>query len=291
MAKLNKTNLLIRARRGTEAQILNTSPVPYQKEGEIAYATDTGQFYVSDGTRFLRIPTTDVNGDLYILDNDKFFFGTGKDMSIYYDGTKGLIKTDEVVASDLNISCGTDKTIELQETVYDDKNIPFDNARVPAANNPTWSSFQGNLNAYTFGINDYLEITSELFHKYKEGTDLEPHVHWVTNGSDVDDRTVKWEIEYTLANMDSTDGVGDAFPSTTVTSAETTIPASTPDLTHMYTPLSTITGTSLKIGAYIKARIRRIASTGTEPTNDPFGLALGIHYQANTIGSRKLADK
>ena len=53
MAKLNKTPLQIRAKRGTEAQITETSPVPYQLEGEIAYATDTKEFYVSDGTNFV----------------------------------------------------------------------------------------------------------------------------------------------------------------------------------------------------------------------------------------------
>ena len=194
-------------------------------------------------------------------------------------------------ANDLLIKCATNKTLVLDKVVYDDVNAPFDSARVPAANNPTWSSFQGNLNAYAFGIDDYLEITSETFHKYKEGTDLVPHIHWVTNGLDGADRTVKWEIEYSIANMDSTDGVGDAFPSTTVTSTELVIPANTPDLTHMITSLTAITGTSLKIGAYVKARIRRIASTGTEPTADPFGLAMGVHYQVDTIGSRFLADK
>ena len=66
MAKLNKTPLQIRAKRGTEAQITETSPAPYQLEGEIAYATDTKQFYISNGTKFLRVITTDTNGNVGI---------------------------------------------------------------------------------------------------------------------------------------------------------------------------------------------------------------------------------
>jgi len=66
MTRLNKTPLTIRAKRGTEAQITATSPAPYQLEGEIAYATDTKQYYVSDGTRFLRVVTADVNGNVGI---------------------------------------------------------------------------------------------------------------------------------------------------------------------------------------------------------------------------------
>ena len=174
---------------------------------------------------------------------------------------------------------------------YDDVNSPFDAARVPAANNPSWSSFQGNLNAYVFDVNDYLEITAELFHKYKEWWDIQFHVHWVTNWLDWTDRWVEWEIEYTIANMDATDWVWDAFPSTTVVSAETTIPANTPDLTHMYTDITTISWNSFKIWTYIKARVRRIAAVWTAPTNDPFWLALWMHYEVNSIWSRFITSK
>ena len=51
MSDLFNRPITIRAKRGTEAQITAT-PAPYQVEGEIAYATDTKQFYVSDGTAF-----------------------------------------------------------------------------------------------------------------------------------------------------------------------------------------------------------------------------------------------
>ena len=44
-------------------------------------------------------------------------------MSIYYDGTDANIKTNEVAPSDLIISCGTDKTLELEEIVWDDQQV------------------------------------------------------------------------------------------------------------------------------------------------------------------------
>jgi len=53
MAKLNKTPLTIRAKRGTEAEI--TSYTGYQLSGEIAYATDTEAFFVSNGTTFVPV--------------------------------------------------------------------------------------------------------------------------------------------------------------------------------------------------------------------------------------------
>ena len=176
-------------------------------------------------------------------------------------------------------------------TVWDDIICPFDSARVPAANAPTWATFQGNLNAYTFGVNDLLELTAELLHGYKHGSTIEFHIHWATNGVGGTDRAVKWEIEYTIANMDSSDGIGDAFPATTVVSQEVTIPAGTADLTHMYTSVADVALGSGEIGAIVKFRIRRIAAAGTDPDYDPFGIQVGIHYESDTIGSNSESSK
>lgn len=54
MAKLNKTDLRLRAKRGTESQI-TSCPDYLQREGELAYATDTESFYISNGTQFVLI--------------------------------------------------------------------------------------------------------------------------------------------------------------------------------------------------------------------------------------------
>lgn len=172
-------------------------------------------------------------------------------------------------------------------TVFDDIFIGFSGARVPAANQPSWTTFVGNLNQYTFDVNDYLELSAtEIEHSYKEGSDIEIHIHWATNGTDVSDRTVKWEVEYSIANM-----ITGAFSSSTVVSVEDTIPAGTADRTHFYTNISEITGTGFKIGANFIARVRRIASSGTEPSSDPFGLMLGLHVEKDTIGSRQESSK
>ena len=57
MAKLNKTPLAIRAKRGTASQI--ESYTGYHLEGEFAYATDTNALYMSDGVSFNKIGPVD----------------------------------------------------------------------------------------------------------------------------------------------------------------------------------------------------------------------------------------
>lgn len=164
--------------------------------------------------------------------------------------------------------------------------IPLLNQRTGGANQPSLTAFQGNIYQLTFAVNAYVYGNYEILHEYAEGTNLEPHVHFATNGTDTTDRTVKYELEYSIANGH------EAFQAATIISAETVIPANTPDRTHFIAfDFPAIVGTGLKIGAYITYRFRRIASTGTEPTGSPFALTLGFHVLQDTLGSGNVGTK
>lgn len=206
------------------------------------------------------------NGSIFVEPPHGIRFGNGVSYSVFeYDGTLKFVD---------------------DATVWDDIFIGFAGARVPAANAPSWTTFIGNIGQYTFAVNDYLPLSAvEIEHSYEEGTDFELHVHYATNGVDVDDRTVKWEIEYSLANINN------VFPASTVVSAEDTISAGTADRTHKYLSVATVTGTGVEMGSAIVMRVRRIASSGTEPSNDPFGLMVGVHIKKNTVGSRAILSK
>lgn len=176
-------------------------------------------------------------------------------------------------------------------TVYEDINAGFSGAKVPAVNAPTWATLVGNLSAYQFAVNDYLTIEPrEIEHAWREASQIEFHVHWITGVSDGTARGVKWEIEYAWANMLASGGTT-AFGTSTVISAETTIAASTPIRTHIYTSVGTLTPTGGKIGAYLLMRVRRIAATGTAPSVNPFGMAAAMHIECDTTGSRTTAGK
>jgi hypothetical protein len=158
---------------------------------------------------------------------------------------------------------------------------------------PTLATFTGNINRYTFAVNDIAEIdTSELIHRWKEGSSVEFHVHWATNGNnDATVRGVKWEIDYTWAN---TEGAGGTivFAAATTVSAETSIPANQVGLTHKYTSVVTITPTGGKIGAGMCLSLKRIASvTNVAPANNPFCLMVGAHIEQDTLGSRTTTAK
>lgn len=170
---------------------------------------------------------------------------------------------------------------------YNDLFFPVSGARVPAANAPTWSTFTTNTKEYTFAIDDYIDLgAGEVLHDWKEGTDLEVHLHIATNGSDTGDTAVKYNIHYTLADM------GEVFAAEATISTQYTIPGGTADKTHLYIDIDTISVPTYKIGTNIKIRVERVDVTAaSDPGGDPFVLMVGIHYQVDSLGSRLEGSK
>jgi hypothetical protein len=213
------------------------------------------------------------------------------DSTLDHDAISGGSGTIPVLSSSgylLSSGVGINELLKkvFNPIYYNDLYIGLESAKTPASNAPTWSTFTTNLNAYTFDIDDYFDLsTTELLHGWEEGTDIELHIHWATNGSNVDDRKVKWQIFYSWGDN------GEVFSAESNSENESTITGGTTSLTHLYTSIGTISGANYKIGSIIKMRIKRIASTGTEPTADPFGLMVGIHYRINTIGSLNQSSK
>ena len=240
-------------------------------------------------------------GDSFLT--DKLFFGqTDGTIGIYSQANSflDLFADGAVRIGDSSAGAPTnytefesDGTIRFNgaATVFNDIVVPLSSARVPASNAPSWVSFIGNLNAYTYGLNDFQEFSTELAHSYKDGSTIQFHVHGAVNGSNVDERKIKFEIEYTIADIPPENGFGDVYPVVATPNGELTIPASTTDLTAFSIDIGDDTTGNFVQGAIVKGRVRRIASTGTEPTSDPFLTEVGIHIESDTIGTRTATAK
>lgn len=199
------------------------------------------------------------------------------------------IKTDATTPTDLTVYTGADKTIVLNETVWDDfPPNPIVAAKL-GSSAPTLATFVTDIEQYTFdATNDYVIGSTEIPHNWKEGTVIYPHIHWATNGLDATARGVKWQLKWT---------VGDAlevFSAQVTSTVDATIPASTTDRTHYISEFTTtLDGTNLKIGAVICWRLDRIATAHANgaPTSDPFALSIGFHGEMDTVGSRGRTSK
>jgi hypothetical protein len=226
--------------------------------------------------------------DILLPDNEKAYFGTGSDADIYYDGTDFWTHTDLVAPSDWNIDCGTDKTIELQETVWEDVQFPISDGRTSAANYPDWDALTTNTKEYAFDVDDYIDLSSnELIHKWKEGTTGNFHLHLSipTANSSGSSEYAKWTAYIAYVNS------SDIWTETSLT-AEQEIPDGSSALQNFYLDLGDVSFAGLLIGTQVKVRLKRIAATGgTEYSSSVFAHQVGCHIECNTLGSRTEAVK
>jgi hypothetical protein len=177
-------------------------------------------------------------------------------------------------------------------TVWDDIQFIATSGKVPASHYPAWTTWNGDFSAYTFAVDDYIDLgAKEVMHGYKEGTDLYPHLHWVVNGTDANERAVKWELVYSTSPSSESSPYTYVFPAPQTLSAEVTLQAGVTDRTSIYQEMGTISGSGLKTGSLIRLRIRRVTAAGTAPSNNPFGFEVGVHTELDTIGSRTRTGK
>ncbi len=221
-------------------------------------------------------------------DNTKIITGEESDMSVYYDGTDGYIKTNEVTDSDLIIACGTDKTLTLEETVWDDINLGSAQLSKPASSHPDIDSFVDNtgtdtgIETYAFGVGEKVHGAFELIHTYKEGTDLKPHVHFQIVDAPSGTDHIRWQIAYTIAKG------GAILGATETTEGECAVDT---QYENYFCALDDIDGTDLEIGDQFLFTLERIASIDDAFAGDALIQTVGVHHEVDTIGSRQVSTK
>jgi hypothetical protein len=152
---------------------------------------------------------------------------------------------------------------------------------------PTFAAFQNGVYGYEFinAQSDELHGAFELQHGYKEGTNLDVHVHWSPTNTNTGNCV--WNFEYTIANVAGTFGA-----TTTLVTAGGADLGSGVINSHIYHDIGTISGTvpaTIHIGAICAFRVSRPA--GDAFTGDAFLHSIGIHYQCDTIGSANETSK
>ena len=240
------------------------------------------------------VDTITINTAGYLNgDNIKLYFGTGNDVSLYYDGTDWNIKTDEVAASDLNITCGANKTIELQNTVYDDQQVGISNIFIPAASAPTYRLYNHGIGGGVtfpvlgFAVGDYLYFDVQTSHRMKLSTILNHHIHFCTptDGSIVPSR-FQFQLDVIAAPISGNWAVTTGSPFT----MEHIIAADYTNL-HVYDDIGDIPAVNTTVSTIYKCKFTRIAATVNEYAGEVYVEFLDCHFQIDTMGSRQEGSK
>lgn len=172
-------------------------------------------------------------------------------------------------------------------TVWKDIDFPII-IRTTGANIPALTTINGNLQMPTWSINDYVQCESQEFiHEWKEESTVYWHAHITTNGTNVDNRYVRFTVEYGYVTPN-----GQWIFPATIDSGDILIPANTATKTMTISGLGNFTPQAgTKIGGHVVARLTRIASTGTAPTGNPWVPMLQLHVECDTDGSRNMTTK
>jgi len=220
---------------------------------------------------------------LNLNDNKKVNLGTDQDVSIYYDGIFLVIDSSNVDPTNIIINCGSGKTVELAQSVFEDLQFQITQGKQPSSSAPTWAALTTNTGEYGFGVNEYLDLASnEVMHKWKEGTSGNFHIHTSIPTANSSGGSYYAQFTCYIAYINSSH----IWTETSLTS-EIEIPDGSSALQNFYLDLGDLDLSGLLIGTQIKVRIKRIAATGgTEYPSDVFIHQIGCHLECNTLGSR-----
>ena len=218
-----------------------------------------------------------------LADSVKQIFGDGQDMSISYDGAKGVISTAESTASDLHLTTGTAKTLVFNTGVWDDLNFDPERSGGPVATRPTEVTINNCLYVEFDNGNDQLcGAGQELPHSYKLSSQIYPHIHiFLKNGESAGTTGVTFTIYWELRQ---TTGTTNGSVPLTATSAQlgATAGANKFDIYD-----TTGFAGSAEIGAQLAMTLARTAGDA----GDVICTTYGIHYESDTVGSRQLSAK
>jgi hypothetical protein len=189
---------------------------------------------------------------------------------------------------------GTDGSIrdELDERFF---KVWWDDVRTPGttvalgANAPGLENFSNSstLKIYAFdGAGVLVEevfLSVQLPHRYREGTDVYPHVHWVPTTAGAG--SVVWQLEYAAANP-----VTGVFPN--VSTIEIADAAAGVAWQHQIAPFAAIDGSDFKISTMLHCRLFRDPTHGSDDyAGDAGFLEFDLHFELNSPGSRQSYTK
>lgn len=174
-----------------------------------------------------------------------------------------------------------DYRLRFTDTAWDDHRVSVDNITLGTANKPTAVPYKGGLilefSNQAILVNEEIGyFTVQMPHKWKEGTTIYPHLHWLGENNDAGD--ARWLLTVSWAN------VYEAFPdeSTLIATAANN---PTSDV-HNIASFGPLDGTGKTLSSMMICSIKRNSSD----SGDTYGsgarlLEFDFHYEVDKIGS------
>ncbi len=186
-------------------------------------------------------------------------------------------------------SIATD-AILYTDTYWDDIRVPLTNTFLnPSKSEPAFEDMGDGIFVFAFDTGndstESLHFIVQVPHSYKEGTDIDAHIHWAPSSTNTDD--VVWKLFYKIAPNGHETSAFSAIDSIRVVTA-----ANGTALSQQITELGSVDGTNIKVSTIIIGNITRL---GDAPADDftgiVYGLEIDFHYQIDSPGSTYILVK
>lgn len=235
--------------------------------GVIVFDSDKNAFYYWNGSYWNQLAAS----GLYLSD---YKFGNATDYATFEaDGTLALYGN---------------------ATVYDDIMIPGMATR-GGASAPSFEVFIGKTYINVFkdngtGTEDEVHFAVQFPHSWN-GDTIYPHIHWSPQSDPGASRVVRWALEYTWAEYNSSTPI--TFPSTTTIYANAPCESGS-DKKHLIGSFGSIVPTTSQdgISSMMVCRLYRNTTDAIDTyTGGAAFLQFDIHFKKNTEGSRQVFTK
>lgn len=189
-----------------------------------------------------------------------------------------------------------DGTLEFNgdATVWDDYVVPMSRALFGgAANDPTLTKIADNgassagVWAFVFGDGDEVLVTVQMPHRWKEGTTIQPHIHFftMTDVTPTDNFGIEFEYWWADTNED--------FPANTTLETVEIPTGANSQYQHQLANITAagIDGTGHTISSVLLCRIKRVAAVDDNYGGGVAIMDFDVHFEIDTVGSRQIATK
>lgn len=161
--------------------------------------------------------------------------------------------------------------------MWDDLRFPATNLCVnPATLKPDFDYTEVGF-LFDAAATETIFAVAQMPHGYKEGSDIEMHIHWEPTNTNTGN--VLWQVEYKWTNIGGTEP--GTFTAITILDA-----GDGTAYKHQIADFATISGTGKTISSILSLKISRLGGDGTDTYNaDALLKEFDIHYQINSFGS------
>ena len=145
---------------------------------------------------------------------------------------------------------------------------------------PSLAAITANISGMEYKVNDLGHFAIQMPHSCAPLSDLRLHCHFTFPTQPTAGRTVRWEVYYSVGDINAAFGAESAAQY-----GEYTIAASD-DKIHRVRSICTATAPATPQSCILIGRIKRVASTGTESDVNPILLAVDCHFQQGPMGTQ-----